>query len=860
MVWQLLNALLFLSLTGYGVYLFGKAVYHRYLYLKLGRPADLTQRWRERLGAFLAETFGQRKLLKDKRSGLMHIVIFYGFIILQLGALDLIVKGLTGGRPLPIPAYEAFGLLQEITVVLVLAAMAYAAFRRYVEKLPRLKRGWKPSIVVFFIFGLLLSVLLSLGFERLWLGHPASAYGPVSSWLAGGFGHWMSSGAAGIAFYAAWWIHLLILLSFLVYVPQSKHFHILTAPLNLWLRRKEPPGRLRRLDLEDETAESFGVGQIEAFTQKQMLDFYACVECGRCTQVCPASGTGKALSPMHLISKLRDHLVEKGAAVTSKSPWIPGFAFGSSSGTAHRMDAALVSEGVSWIDPLPASELSPESLAASPEATLSPESPLLLVPPSAQATTDELSAKSPQAAPPGSVPSSTHAASHESGSAPLNNRNSMHETPAHPPALASNPSSSQRAPIAPLSAAASASSIGIKPHSYPHPPQHAPNVPEPQAPSTAAQSVPPITDIRPTLGWQQQAWRPSAEAEDVTQLELIGDVITEQEIWSCTTCRNCEDQCPVGNEHVDKIIDLRRHLVLMQGSMPLEAQRALQNIERQGNPWGISRSDRSRWTAEIGGIPVPTVRDNPGFEYLFFVGSMGSYDLRSRKVSRAFVRLLQEAGVSFAILGNEEKGSGDTPRRLGNELLFQQLCADNIATFVRYGVRRIVTACPHTYNTLKHEYPDFGMEGVEVLHHSELLEKLVREGRLKPQHPVKERVTYHDSCYLGRYNGVYEQPRQVLRAIPGVELVEMARSRENAMCCGAGGGMMWLEETGGKRVNAARTEQALAVNPTVISSACPYCLTMLEDGTKQKEVENRVQARDIAELLEQSVFGMERKG
>ncbi len=710
-MWLIVNLLAFLAVTAYAVFLFWKAVSHRYAYMKLGQPVDFRQQSKERLGEFMAEVFGQKKLLKDKKSGIMHVIIFYGFIILQFGALDLIVKGLRGGESVSFPGYAVFGLLQEITVFSILVAMGYAVYRRYVEKLPRLKKGWKPSIVVFFIFGLMLSVLLSLAFERLWLGpHTSAAYAPISSAIAAAF-EGISAQTAAVLFYICWWLHLLILLAFLVYVPQSKHFHILTAPINIWFRRKEPVGRLKKLDLEDEEAESFGVGKIEDFTQKQMLDFYACVECGRCTNVCPASNTGKTLSPMHLIVKLRDHLTEKGTAVTSKSPWVPEYAF--SAAGAHSMEAAA-EPGVRW------------------------------------------------------------------------------ETEG-------------------------------------------------------------ITDIRPTLAWQQNAWK--VREKPAEEAELIGDVMTEDEIWSCTTCRNCEDQCPVGNEHVDKIVDLRRHLVLMQGSMPHEGQRAMQNIERQGNPWGLSRSDRVKWTGEIDGIAVPTVKENPDFEYLFFVGSMGSYDLRSRKVSRAFVRLLHEAGVSFAILGNEEKNSGDTPRRLGNEMLFQQLCAENIAVFEKYGVKKIVTACPHTYNTLKNEYPDFGLEGVEVLHHTELLDRLIRSGKLTPRHAVNERITYHDSCYLGRYNNVYEQPRNVLRAIPGVELVEMERTRENGMCCGAGGGMMWMEETSGKRVNLARTEQALETNPTVISSACPYCLTMMEDGTKMKEAEDRVKARDIAEILEQSVFG-----
>ncbi|WP_338044043.1 (Fe-S)-binding protein [Paenibacillus lutrae] len=707
----IVQLILFIGVTGLGIYLFAKAVYHRYSYVKLGQPVNLGGQLKKRIGPFLIEVFGQTKLLKDTKSGIMHLVIFYGFIILQFGAIDIIVKGLSG-HPLPIPGYEAFGLLQEITVAAILLAMGYAAYRRYGEKIKRLKKGWKPSLVVFFICGLMLSVLFTLGFDRIREGLEASALAPVSSLIASAFG-WLSPGSAVVLYGICWWLHLVILLSFLVYVPQSKHFHLITAPLNIMLKRQEPAGRLRRLDLEDEEAESLGLSKIEDLTQKQMLDLYACVECGRCTNACPASSTGKMLSPMHLIVKLRDHLTEKGAAVTGKSPWVPAFVFGE--GSAHAMKASEHQPGA-W-----------------------------------------------------------------SGSG--------------------------------------------------------------------------TTDIGPTMNAQKQSWvQTDKKPED---MELVGDVMTEEEIWSCTTCRNCEDQCPVANEHVDKIIDLRRQLVLMQGSMPHDGQRAMQNIERQGNPWGISRNDRVKWVQEMdqqGQQCVPTVQENPDFEVLLFVGSMGSYDNRSRKIMRSLVRLMNQAQVNFAILGNEEKNSGDTPRRLGNEFLFQQLCEENIKIFRKYGVRQIVTACPHTYNTLKNEYPEFGFEA-QVLHHSELLDQLVRERKLIPSHEVKERITYHDSCYLGRYNNVYNQPRNVLKAIPGVELVEMERSRENGMCCGAGGGMMWMEETAGKRVNLARTEQALEVKPAVISSACPYCLTMIEDGTKMKEVEETVKARDIAELLEESVFG-----
>ena len=242
------------------------------------------------------------------------------------------------------------------------------------------------------------------------------------------------------------------------------------------------------------------------------------------------------------------------------------------------------------------------------------------------------------------------------------------------------------------------------------------------------------------------------------------------------------------------------------------------------------------------------------FEYLFWVGSMGSYDNRSQKIALSFAKLLNEAGITFAILGSKEKNSGDTPRRLGNEFLFQDLATKNIEEFEKNEVKKIVTIDPHAFNIFKNEYPDFGLEA-EVYHHTELLAQLVKEGKLVPKYEVNEKITFHDSCYLGRYNDVYDPPREILKSIPGVTLVEMERNRERGMCCGAGGGLMWMEEETGHRINVARTEQALAVNPTVISSGCPFCLTMLTDGTKAKEVEEDVKTYDVAELLEKAVIG-----
>lgn len=297
--------------------------------------------------------------------------------------------------------------------------------------------------------------------------------------------------------------------------------------------------------------------------------------------------------------------------------------------------------------------------------------------------------------------------------------------------------------------------------------------------------------------------------------------------------------------------------------MPSDGQRALQNIERQSNPWGLPRAERAAWIEECErktGIRVDTMSERKSQdrlpEFLLWAGSMGSYDTRSRRVLFDLVRLLTSAGIDFATLGQEERSSGDTARRIGNELLFQELCRDNIAALAKYGVKHIVTACPHTYNTFKNEYPDFGLPAdVKVAHHTEFLAELLSKGRLTPKFDVEERVTVHDSCYLGRYNDTYEAPRAILKAIPGLFIEEMERSGKNGMCCGAGGGLMWMEEHAGTRVNYARTAQALAVKPSVISSACPYCLTMMEDGLKSLQEGESVIARDVAELLADSVFG-----
>ena len=695
----IINWIAFILVLLYALGLFAYLLKTRYEFIQLGRKEEFNQKISERISDIVEKVFGQSKLLKDKKMGLVHVLFFYGFLMVQLGAIDLIWKGLAPGSHIPLGGlYPVFTFTQEIVVLTILIAVAVAFYRRYLEKLTRLKQGFKNGLVYLFLSVLMFATLFGNGFYLIWQDHGLAGSEPVASAIGWLF-QWMSPTVAAVGFFIMWWAHLLALLAFLVYIPQGKHFHLITSILNVYFNRQDRMGTLRPIDFtaleeaeDEESMPPLGVGKIHDFTQKQMLDLYSCVECGRCTNMCPATGTGKMLSPMDLIVKLRDHLTFTGAVELKQKPWVPFSFFSKTQGNQLAMAAGA--EG--------------------------------------------------------------------------------------------------------------------------------------------------------------------AVIENIYSPSLIGDVITEEEIWACTTCRNCEDQCPVMNEHVDKIIDLRRYLTMTEGKVNPDAQRAMTNIERQGNPWGLNRKEKENWRELDESVYVPTVKElkksGEEMEYLFWVGSMGSFDNRSQKIALAFAKLMNKAGVKFAILGNKEKNSGDTPRRLGNEFLFQELATANIDEFEKNDVTKIVTIDPHAYNIFKNEYQDFGWSG-EVLHHTELLYDLIQEGRLTMDHRVDETIVFHDSCYLGRYNDVYDPPREILKGIPGVKLVEMARNREDGMCCGAGGGLMWMEEHVGNRINVARTEQAIATEASVISSGCPYCLTMLSDGTKAKEVEDTVGTYDIAELLERAVFG-----
>ncbi|QQS65540.1 MAG: (Fe-S)-binding protein [Chlorobiota bacterium] len=347
---------------------------------------------------------------------------------------------------------------------------------------------------------------------------------------------------------------------------------------------------------------------------------------------------------------------------------------------------------------------------------------------------------------------------------------------------------------------------------------------------------------------------PGVDDPSIFEKVLIGDYISNEALWQCTTCMACVQECPVMIEHVPAIIDMRRWQVMMQSDFPVQLQPAFQNIENNFTPWAFSNSERSDWTqgTKVKSMESATKNEIENLDVLFWVGCAGSYDDRYKKVTKAFAEIMDIAEVNYRILGTEEKCTGDPARRAGNEYLASSMIQMNVETLNNYNVKKIVTSCPHCFNTLLNEYPDFGGK-YEVIHHTAFIEDLIKEGRIKGLNEMQAKVTFHDSCYLGRYNNTYEPPRALINNIPGLEIIEMPRNKDKGFCCGAGGAQMFMEETEGKRINIERTEEALSTGAQVIASACPFCMTMMSDGVKTLANDSGILVKDVAELVLEAI-------
>ncbi len=659
-------AMTLLLVAGWGI--FAWSAKRRWRLMTIGPPEHRFDRLGERFRRMMRFAFGQWRMPRYRLAGVAHIFIYAGAVVMLLRGLILFGRGYSANPHfgyvvfnIGTPLGNLYSLIKDAFVVAVLVGIAVYLYYRAFRRLGRMTINFEGFLILAILTGLMLSDMLYDGARMAWHGEAASMWEPLGSLVASplrGASHTTLAALTHLGF----WGHVSLILGFLNYLPYCKQFHEITAFPNVFFQSLEPPGRLRKVeDLEGmvEREETLGKARIEQFHWKSILDFYTCTECGRCSDNCPATKTGKLLSPKHLTVNLRNHLYSR----------------------------------------------------------------------------------------------------------------------------------------------------------------------------------------------QNELIRKNGEPE---RIDLVGQdaVINPEVIWACTSCRACEQECPVFITYVDKIIGMRQHVVQERGDFPQQLATAFRGIENSGNPWNLPGHQRTAWAE---GLDVPRMADKGEAEWLLWVGCGPAYDDKAVKIARAMAQLLNMADVDYAILGEEEQCNGDPARRAGNEFLFQAMAEANVEILKGYGVKKIITICPHCFNTLKHEYPDFGGD-FEVVAHPDLLARLVREGKLRPRGSVDATVVYHDSCYLGRYNEIYESPRSVLAGVPGVRLVEAAASRDRGMCCGAGGAQFFKEEEpGDERVNYARADQLISTGATVVASACPFCKSMLSDGISSRGREEEVKMMDIAEVLLQSV-------
>ena len=357
-----------------------------------------------------------------------------------------------------------------------------------------------------------------------------------------------------------------------------------------------------------------------------------------------------------------------------------------------------------------------------------------------------------------------------------------------------------------------------------------------------------LLNLRDNIYAQQSTWIAKKAKGETPEFDVVvgeGKAVSDEVVWSCVQCRACEEACPVNIEYVDKMVDIRQHLVQEASRFPAELNRAFKGMETNSNPWGISSSERGAWAE---GLNAPLITEKPDAEYLYYVGCGGSFDSANRKTTQSFINILNKGGVSFAVLGKDELCNGETARRLGNEYLYQSMGEALVTLLNNYKIKKILVNCPHCFNTLKNEYPDFG-GNYEVVRAGDIVKRLVAEEKLKMKEGFDKKVVYHDSCNYGRFNGIYDEPRDILKSVPGARLEEMTNSREKGTCCGAGGGRMWLEEAKDQRVNMLRADQALEKSPDVIATSCPFCKIMLGSAVNEKGANDKVQVMDVMEIV-----------
>ena len=643
--------------------LFARAIVHRYRLLSaLGPAPDATAGdSKERLHELLVTFLGQKKLFQDIAPGVMHALIFWGFLILLLRGSTLFGMAFFGfDFHLPLLGTDGiigrfYSLFKDIANVTVAIMVLYALHRRYLIRVPRLLNTGGALFVLVMILTLMVSDMIFDGVLHASARASFEWFAPVGS----GLGVLFASGGGAlpteitIAGQFGFFVHLLGILTFLVYIPSGKHMHIFSSIFNVGLKPLNRSGRLLKLDLEDESIESFGVTKIEDYSWKDGLDLVTCTECGRCNDACPAQRTGKKLAPREITLSQKHNLLDD-------------------------------------------------------------EAPRLLA---------------------------------------------------------------------------------------------SPRSPEPVKP-------------------------------------MVPDVVTAEEIWACTTCQACEQACPVNIHYVQRINSMRRSEVLNSGRFPVELKRVFKGMETNSNPWGIGVSNRMKWAE---GLDVPLFADGENTEYLLYLGCAASFDDRAQKLSRLLVEFLLRHQVSFGILGTDEGCCGETARRLGEEALGQTMIQTNVELFKELGVRKILTLCPHCFNTFRNEYSDFGAS-LEVIHHSQLIARMIDSRQASLQAGVRGRVAIHDSCYLARVNQETEAPRRILHTSDQVTLVEPREHGLQGLCCGAGGGMFWLEEHG-KRINHERFDQLMLTSPDIIATCCPYCLAMLGDAAKDN-AQAGVRVSDLIELVE----------